>query len=414
MTEIPKDKLPDSSLSLLGDGYEFISKRCERLQSDVFRTRLMLKPAVCMRGYEAARLFYDQTRFQRQGATPGLLRNVLFGRGGVQGLDNEAHVRRKAMFMSMMTEESVENLAKRFENNWLKSLSKWTRQKRVVLFDESHEILTRAVCSWAEVPLQPEEVEERTRQFARMIDDSGSVGPGHFRGRLARKRAEKWIGKIIRDVRSGRLKPSENCALDAVAHYRGPEGGTLDTQTAAVELINFLRPTVAIGRYIVFAALALNQHPEWRTRVAGNDADLENFVQEVRRISPFFPFVAAITRYDFTWRDYDFPADTRTLLDLYGTNRDPGIWREPDKFDPERFKGREVDAFSLIPQGGGDHHHNHRCAGEWITIELMKKAVRLMTAAMDYEVPKQDLSVSLSRMPAIPKSRFVMSSVKQR
>jgi fatty-acid peroxygenase len=41
----------------------------------------------------------------------------------------------------------------------------------------------------------------------------------------------------------------------------------------------------------------------------------------------------------------------------------------------------------------------------------VKRAVRLLTTAMRYEVPEQDLSMDLGRMPAIPKSRFVIRSV---
>jgi fatty-acid peroxygenase len=31
---------------------------------------------------------------------------------------------------------------------------------------------------------------------------------------------------------------------------------------------------------------------------------------------------------------------------------------------------------------------------------------------MRYEVPEQDLSIDLSRMPAVPRSRFVISGVR--
>lgn len=62
--------------------------------------------------------------------------------------------------------------------------------------------------------------------------------------------------------------------------------------------------------------------------------------------------------------------------------------------------------------GGGDHETGHRCAGEWLTIELTKRAVRLLTGAMTYEVPPQDLRIDLSRMPAIPRSRFVVRRVE--
>lgn len=42
------------------------------------------------------------------------------------------------------------------------------------------------------------------------------------------------------------------------------EGNLLDEQIAAVEVINVLRPTVAVSRFIVFCALALHQYPGYR------------------------------------------------------------------------------------------------------------------------------------------------------
>ena len=94
-------------------------------------------------------------------------------------------------------------------------------------------------------------------------------------------------------------------------------------------------------------------------------------------------------------------------------DRDPRSWERPDAFWPERFRDRDVTAFTPIPQGGGDPYANHRCAGEGITIEIMKRAVRLLTTEMRYEVPAQDLTIDMSRMPAVPRSRFVISNVKR-
>lgn len=102
------------------------------------------------------------------------------------------------------------------------------------------------------------------------------------------------------------------------------------------------------------------------------------------------------------------------LLDIYGTNHDRRIWQEPQAFQPERFRDWDGSAFTLIPQGGGeDHTTTHRCAGEWLTIALMERSVRLLTTAMCYEVPPQDLHISLSRMPAIPRSQFVIRNVRR-
>jgi len=95
----------------------------------------------------------------------------------------------------------------------------------------------------------------------------------------------------------------------------------------------------------------------------------------------------------------------------HGSNDDLRIWGDPAVFLPERFRDWNGSAFTFIPQGGGDHAAGHRCAGEWATIDLLKRATPLLTTAMRYEVPTQDLQIDLSRMPTLPNSRFVISNV---
>jgi fatty-acid peroxygenase len=81
-------------------------------------------------------------------------------------------------------------------------------------------------------------------------------------------------------------------------------------------------------------------------------------------------------------------------------------------FRPERFANWDRDPYSFVPQGGGDHGVTDRCAGEWLTISVMERAVRLLTTAMTYDVPLQDLCVDLSRMPAAPSSGLRISQVR--
>ncbi len=42
----------------------------------------------------------------------------------------------------------------------------------------------------------------------------------------------------------------------------------------------------------------------------------------------------------------------------------------------------------------------------------MQVAVKFLTATIRYEVPSQDLSFSLSQVPTLPKSGFVISNVQ--
>ena len=411
-TDIPRDGSLDATLDLLRDGYGFISKRCRRFGSDVFATRLMLRPAICMQGEEAARVFYEPGRFTRRRALPPNTLALLQDWGSVATLDGEAHRHRKAMFMSLMTPDAVRRLGDLFEEQWRARLPAWERMDRVVLADETQRIITRAVCAWAGIPLSEPEAEERTRELAAMFEGAGSVGPRNWRGLALRARTERWARGLIGRVRDGSLAVPEDRALAVVARHRDLNGELLSLKTAGVELINILRPTVAMERFITYAALALHQHPECRDPARTDDAYRAMFVQEVRRLYPFFPIVAGRVRTPFDWRGHRFAEGAWVILDLHGTDHDPRLWKDPDRFRPDRFRQWDGNPHALIPQGGGDHHLNHRCPGEWATIELMKRAIRLLTAAMTYEVPDQDLTIDTGRMPAVPKSRFVIAGVR--
>lgn len=403
----------DSTLALLSEGYTFIPKRCRRYRSDVFETRLMLTKVICMMGEEAAEVFYHPDRFTRKGAMPQTTLRLLQDKGSVQVLDGDAHRGRKQMFMSLMTPASIEQLAEVMNDQWRAHIGKWETMDEIVLFHEVEEILCRAACEWAGVPLTESEARQRTREFGAMIEGAGAVGPRNWRGQLLRARAERWARNIIEKVRTHELEITEESAAHVIAWHRDPDGELLDKKVAAVELINVLRPVVAVARFVTFAALALHEHPECRHKLEADDDYLELFVQEVRRFYPFFPFVGGRAKTEFDWRGRHFAKGAWVILDLYGTNHDARIWEEPEEFRPERFRRWDGGAFDFIPQGGGDHHEGHRCAGEWITIELMKVALNSLTRSMQYDVPEQDLRISLSRMPAIPESRFVISNVRR-
>lgn len=410
MRAIPRDPSPDSTLAFLLDGYRFISTRCDRYGSDVFQTRLLFEPTICLRGAEAARIFYDTERFQRSGAIPGRAQKSLFGVDGVQVLDGAAHRVRKRLLLSLMTPDRTGEVADRFGQRWRSAVDDWARRGTVVLHDEVAELLCRTACEWVGIPLPEKEAPLRTADLTAMIKGPAAVGPTYWRGRRARRRGERWVGGWLDAVRAGACRTPAGSGLQVIGEHREPDGRLLDRKVAAVELLNLLRPMVAVSRYIAFAALALHRQPRWRDRLRDSDEDVELFVQEVRRFFPFFPAAAALVRRDFDWAGYHFPRGRRVLLDVYGTNRDPRLWPRPGVFDPDRFRNWRGSPFTFIPQGGGDHLLGHRCPGEWLTIDLMKVAVAAMTRWMTYEVPAQDLRVD--GMPAGVHSGMILSAVR--
>jgi fatty-acid peroxygenase len=271
------------------------------------------------------------------------------------------------------------------------------------------------VCRWAGVPLQDAEVAPRTREFAAMVESAGSLGPKNWRAQLLRQRTERWARRRIEALRGEGAAANDGTAAEIIASHRGPDGALLDAGIAAIELLNVLRPTVAVANFITFAALALHEHRPWGERFAsGNDEDLRPFSQEVRRYYPFFPVVGGRARDRFEWHGHAFEKGQWVLLDLYGTNHDARLCHEPKSFRPERFRAWNDEPNTFIPQGAGHVETGHRCPGEEITVRLVEESVRFLTRDISYFVPPQRLGYRLSQLPALPQSGFQINRVAPR
>ncbi len=410
---VPREEGIDHSVSLLREGYRYILNRRESFQADVFETRLLGQKAICLGGKEAAELFYNNEKFQRQGAAPNRVRETLFGEKGVQTLDGSHHKHRKEMFMSLMTPENLAKLTDLTQKEWAQALKNWKQKEQVVLYEEGKSILCSVACQWAGIRLSREELQERTDALSRLFESPASFGPEHWRGRMSRNKAEKWISNLIGKVREGTYMPERETALHTIAWHRDEDEELLVPEVAAVEVINILRPIVAVAIYVNFLALALHHYPHEKEKLQLNfKAYSPLFIEEVRRYYPFFPFAVARVKKDFTWNNYLFQQGTLTMLDLYGTNHDPKLWNNPSEFNPERFKNRDPSLYDLIPQGGGDYIMGHRCAGEFVTIDIMKVSLDYLVNLIDYDIPDQDLSYSMVAMPSIPKSKVILKNVK--
>lgn len=413
MAEIPHDHLFDSSLAIVADPYGFIGKRCDRLDSDLFRTHLLLKENICMRGRDCAEIFYDQDRFYRAGAVVPRAEIVLTGRGGVQGLDHEPHHHRKAMFTSVVGPHTATDVAERCVAEWRKRVNLWAGEDSVSFYNETREVICRAVSDWAGVPISDAELPRITWILSLLYEFPVAIGWRHWRARYYRKVADRWAAQIIEDTRAGKIKPPAGTALDVVAKHRDLEGNLLPAKVAGVELQNILRPTIAVSVFVVYAAKMLHENPECREPLAtGGDDYLDMFVKEVRRHCPFFPAVCGRVRQDFEWRGFKFAKDTRVIFGLHATNHDPKLWDAPEQFFPERFREWQFDPFTFVPQGGGDRDKGHRCPGDSFSAEITKAAVRFLTEDITFDVPSQDLSLEMTHMPALPRSRFVMRNVR--
>ncbi|WP_143414515.1 cytochrome P450 [Halobacillus massiliensis] len=412
MKTIPKDAGMDQTMNILREGYTFLPKRFEQLETDIFQTRVLGKKVICLTGEEGARLFYDNEKFQREKAIPKRIQKSLFGKHAIQTMDGNTHEHRKLLFMSLMTKERIKIFGEIVTKTWQQQAKQW--EGSIVLMDEAKEVLCRSICEWSGVPLQEKEVKKRAEQLWALVDSFGGVGPRHWQGRMDRKKTENWIEETILNIREGKIEAPKGSAAYEMAFHRNLEGEPLDARMAAIELLNVLRPTVAVSLYITYAALALLEEPELTDKLkVADDEYIGMFAQEVRRYFPFAPFLGAIARRDFIWNDYPFKKGQMVFIDLHGVNHDKTLWESPYEFYPERFYGWNGSLYDLVPQGGGEHFKGHRCPGEWITVEAIKSSAKFLTNDIEYKIAEnQDLEYDVSRIPAIPKSGVVLTNIK--
>ena len=402
MRNIPELQGFDHSIKFLTGPYSFISENCKKLQSDIFKTRINLKKTICLTGKEASE-FFNSNIFKRHGAAPEPLRATLFGKRGVQTLDGADHLHRKKLFLSLMTPRSIESLERITKKIWEEKSRTWPPGIEIDLYSETQLVHTRAVCEWFGIHLEGKEIKKRKKELTAMFDQAAAKNLSHFKTRIERKRAEKWIMKKVGQIRATPEEYDSTSPLYIFSLYTDKNGKLLKKRDAAVEILNVLRPTVAVSLYVVFIAHALHSYPE-----KYNSREPELFIQEVRRLYPFFPAIVAKVQKDTFWKDYHFEKGTQVMLDLYGINHDERIWEKPFEFNPERFRSWDKSPFDFVPQGTGDHFLNHRCPGEWITIRLMKIALEFLTQKIKYTVPDQDLTIDFSRLPANVRNEFTI------
>ncbi|MFB5661126.1 hypothetical protein [Alteribacillus sp. HJP-4] len=237
---VPKDKGLDHSLALWREGYEFIPNRVQKHHFDVYETKVLGERTALLSGEAGARLFYNTNRMQRSGALlPNFVLKTLFGENAIQTMDDTAHEHRKLLFMSLMTAEALERLSEITTKHWEDFTAKG--KKDIVLYEEASKILTRTACEWAGVPILEKEVPMRTRDFLLMIDGFGVLGLKHLESRRARSRTEKWIERLILDVRAGKLQVEKGTAIYEMSSHRDHQNKLLNPRMAAIELNSLIQ-----------------------------------------------------------------------------------------------------------------------------------------------------------------------------
>ncbi|OTO77551.1 MULTISPECIES: cytochrome P450 [unclassified Enterococcus] len=415
------EKVPEIKIKLtdvterLDEGYLLFSTLREEANAPVVKARLLNKEVIAVYGQEAAKKFYDPNNFKREGAMPKLVLKTLFGEDGVQTMDGQSHEHRKTIFMNLMTPKRMEDYHQIVDKNLSEKLDQ--QHGEFDLFDLSKDVLFRSICEWAGIDLSKipkEEVEQLADYQISMISSAVTNPATHIKGVENRKKSEKWAQSLIEDARIHPVANKEEVALYAFANATDEQGELLPINVAAVELLNVIRPTVALTVWIALMGHALFSRPDIYQRLRAEFTQLQDsFIQEMRRYYPFFPMLPAFATKDVEIDGYRIPKDSWVVLDLYGTNHDERSIESPEVFRISRYLGKEKhisydEEYEMIAQGGGKFEAMHRCAGEWITLHTLRVFSDQLVNKYEFSVPDQDWSIPMNQFPTFPNSKALV------
>lgn len=413
MEKVPEIKIKLTDVSeRLDEGYLLLTELRKEADAPVVKARLLKKEVIAIYGKEAAKKFYDPRNFKREGAMPKLVLKTLFGEDGVQTLDGNAHEHRKTIFMNLMTPERMEAYHRILDKNLTQKMDQ--QQGEFELFDVAKDVLFRSICEWSGIDLSKinkKEVEQLAEYQISMISSAVTNPTTHIKGIENRKKSEKWAQSLIEKARTSPVAGKEDVALYAFANATDDQGELLPIEVAAVELLNVIRPTVALTVWIALMGHALFSRPDIYQRLhAEFDQLQDSFIQEMRRYYPFFPMLPAFAKQDVEVDGYLIPKDSWVVLDLYGTNHDERMIETPEVFRISRYLGKEKhisydEEYEMIAQGGGKFEAMHRCAGEWITLHTLRVFSDQLVNKYQFSVPEQDWTIPMNQFPTYPKSK---------
>jgi len=142
--------------------------------------------------------------------------------------------------------------------------------------------------------------------------------------------------------------------------------GELTQSEIAGNVINLLFAGAGTTKLQLASAIKLFVQLGLWEELAAHPEAVPAAIEEAMRIAPVTQFVVRIPHQDVVIDEYLFPAKRRVILNLQAASRDPEMFPDPDRFDPDR-----VDlARSRLPFGWGAHF----CLGAAFARSAMREA----------------------------------------
>jgi cytochrome P450 len=299
-------------------------------------------------------------------------------------LPYEPWLSRRRTLQPVFTKQSVREFGGQMAQTAETVCEQWPDGGEVDLDAESHKLSLRALgrsVLGIELDQRADEVDEPLRVALKYAMRRAVLPvpvprwlpiPGARRARAASNKVHRLAHEILHachadPTRTAPLVHALIAAQDPVT------AESLSDEEICEELIIFLfagHDTIATT--LAYALWALGRNPECQDRVAAEVAELPDgpltvdeiprlnytvqVLRESLRLCPPAPTGTRLACRDIEVGGYRVPKGTMLVVGRMAVQRDPVLWDDPLKFDPDRFRPdnvKKLDRWQYIPFGGG-------------------------------------------------------------
>lgn len=340
----------------------------------------------------------------------------ILGKGVAYDVSPEVMNEQMGLILPAMRKERLEAYAQFMFHESHAYFEQWGDSGEIDLFSTTCELTTFIA---ARSLIGEEFRSHLTTEFARLYKElDGGLNliaffqphlplPAFKRRDRARVRLGKLVSQIIANRRQQGIKGEDFLETLMTAHYS-------DGTTLSEDNITGLLLTVLFSGQHTCAALAawtgilLLQNPDYLTSILQEQEKifkgeqeisleelnqllvLERAIRETERMRP--PLIMLIRKIlqEFEYKGYHMPANGLAMISPPITHRIEEIFRNPDRYDPERFApGREEHRqrqYALIGFGGG----THRCIGQTFAYQQIKVIWSVLLQHFDLELVQEN------------------------
>jgi cytochrome P450 len=377
--------LVGETLAFLKNPFAFLEERRAR-HGKVFKSNIVGRKIIFVSGIEGAEAFYDPANISREDAHPFPLVD-LFGGVNMEMYDGPRHLALKSMALESFDRAAIGGYLPDLQALIERTLAGLAARDEFQATKELRKLVIEAICQTTMGMTSGPETDAICDDYGLILSGLVSIpvalpGTPYARARAARDRV---LAHIRRTIAERRAAPRGD-ALSRMLAAKAADGRVYTDDEAALEIHH-----IVIAGFIVYALMAeltrrLAEDPallarcrdEIQAQCPSGPLTVETLaklrtcfsvVLETKRYVPLVPLAFGRAKRTFTCAGQTVPEGWTCYLALTLNNKDPEIFSEPTRFDPDRFgPGRaehQKHPMAFIPQGAepSNGQLGHRCLG---------------------------------------------------